>query len=238
MWRTRTVRASLLLSNMKRSDRYRYILIAVAFTGITAAAILTNSDVYRIVPLYVSLLVMYLQTKASRFSFLLGGCNAAYYAGVYMFLGLYGIAAYSLLIACPIQIFAYIRWKKRAYGNSAVLKRLTAKQRVLSVVGFSALWTGLFVTLRALGSGYILLDNTISVISTASNIASLLYLIEFPYIQCVTHILNITLYVQMIQNEPKQWTYLIYTVYALICGIISAVYMHKLYNKQKKDAVL
>lgn len=218
---------------MKRSDIYRYILMAVAFVGITAAAVLTSSDVYRIIPLYVSLLVMYLQTRASRLSFLLGGCNAAYYAGVYLFLGLYGMAAYSLLIACPIQIFAYIRWKKRAWGNSAILKRLTARERITWIAGFAVLWTVLFFALRALGSGYILLDNTISVISTAANIMSLLYLIEFPYVQCVSHVLNITLYVQMIQQEPKQWTYLIYTVYALVCGIVSAIYMHRLYNKQK-----
>lgn len=222
---------------MKRSDIYRYFLMAVAFVGITAAAVLTSSDVYRIIPLYVSLLVMYLQTRASRLSFLLGGCNAAYYAGVYLFLGLYGMAAYSLLIACPIQIFAYIRWRKRAWGNSAILKRLTARERITWIAGFAALWTVLFFALRALGSGYILLDNTISVISTAANIMSLLYLIEFPYVQCVSHVLNITLYVQMIQQEPKQWTYLIYTVYALVCGIVSAIYMHRLYNKQKSAPV-
>ena len=217
--------------------KIRYILMAVAFAGITVAAVLTGSDVYRIIPLYVSLLVMYLQTKASRFSFLLGGCNAAYYAIVYLYLGLYGMAAYSLLMASPIQIFAYLRWKKRAYGNSAILKRLTVKQRIISVAAFAVVWTALYFALQALGSGYVLLDNTISVISTAANIASLLYLIEFPYIQCVAHILNITLYTQMIRQEPKQWTYLIYSFYALVCGIISAIYMQKLYKKQK-DAVL
>ena len=222
---------------MKRSDTYRYMLMAVAFLGITAAAVLTGSDVYRVIPLYVSLLVMYLQTKASRFSFLLGGCNAAYYAGVYLFLGLYGMAAYSLLIASPIQIVAYIRWKKRLSGNETVLKRLTAKQRCLWVLGFGAMWGVLFVILRLLGSGYVLLDNTITVISTAANILSLLCLIEFPYVQCVAHVLNITLYIQMVNTQPKQWTYLIYTVYALCCGIISAVYMHKLYKSQKKDGI-
>ena len=209
------------------------MLMAVAFLGITAAAVLTGSDVYRVIPLYVSLLVMYLQTKASRFSFLLGGCNAAYYAGVYLFLGLYGMAAYSLLIASPIQIFAYIRWKKRLKDNETSLKRLSSKQRCLWVLGFGGLWGLLFVILRTLGSGYLLLDNTITVISTAANILSLLCLIEFPYVQCVAHGLNITLYIRMVNTQPKQWTYLAYSVYALVCGIISAVYMHKLYNKQK-----
>ena len=212
------------------------MLMAVAFLGITAAAILTGSDIYRVVPLYVSIMVMYLQTKASRFSFLLGGCNAAYYAGVYLFLGLYGMAAYSLLIASPIQILAYIRWKKRLKNNETTLKRLSGKQRFLWVLGFGGLWGLLFAILRALGSGYLLLDNTITVISTAANILSLLCLIEFPYVQCVAHVLNTTLYIQMISTQPKQWTYLVYSVYALMCGIISAVYMHKLYNKQKFPA--
>ena len=219
----------------KSGQLYKYILIAVTFVGITAAAILCRCDVYRVIPLYVSLLVMYLQTKASRFSFLLGGCNAAYYAAVYLYLGLYGMALYSILIACPIQIITYIRWKKRAYADSAILKRLTVKQRIFCVIGFVAIWAVLYLILSAMGSGYIILDNSISVISTAANLASLLCLIEFPYVQCVAHILNITLYVQMVQSEPKQWTYLIYTVYALICGIVSAVYMQKLYNKQKSE---
>ena len=223
---------------MQKSDTYRYVLMAVAFLGITAAAVLTGSDIYRVVPLYVSLMVMYLQTKASRFSFLLGGCNAAYYAGVYLFLGLYGMATYSLLIASPIQIFAYIRWKKRLNGIETELKRLSGKQRFLWVLGFGGLWGLLFVILRTLGSGYLLLDNTITVISTAANILSLLCLIEFPYVQCVAHVLNITLYIQMVSTQPKQWTYLIYTVYAFCCGVISAVYMQKLYKTQKKDEIL
>lgn len=218
---------------MNRSGQlYKYLLIAVTFLGITAAAIVCRCDIYRVIPLYVSLLVMYLQTKASRFSFLLGGCNAAYYAAVYLFLGLYGMALYSILIACPIQIITYIRWKKRACADSTLLKRLTPKQRLCCVAGFCLMWTALYFILNSMGSGYIILDNSICLISTAANLASLLCLIEFPYIQCVAHILNITLYIQMIRQDPRQWTYLIYTTYALICAIISAVYMQKLYNKQ------
>ena len=92
-----------------RGHIYKYVLIAITAVAITVAAVLTGCPIYRIVPLYVSLFVMYLQTKASRFSFLLGGCNAAYYAAVYAFLGLSGLALYSVLVASPIQMVAYIR---------------------------------------------------------------------------------------------------------------------------------
>ena len=221
---------------MKLRDHiYKYVLIAITAVAITVAAVLTGCPIYRIVPLYVSLFVMYLQTKASRFSFLLGGCNAAYYAAVYAFLGLYGMALYSVLVASPIQIVTYIRWKKRAYKYSALLKRLTWKQRIMAVAVFAGVWGILYVLLSSLGSGYLVLDNTVSVIGVASNVASLLYLIEFPYVQCLSLVLNIVLYMQMVQTDPMQWTFLIYTVYALICALISAVYMQKLYNWQRKE---
>lgn len=218
-----------------RGHIYKYVLIGLTAAAITAAAVVTGCPVYRVVPLYVSLFVMYLQTKASRFSFLLGGCNAAYYAAVYAFLELYGMALYSVLVASPIQIVTYIRWKKRAYKHSALLKRLSWKQRIMAVVAFAAVWGLLYVVLSGLGSGYLVLDNTVSVIGAASNMASLLYLIEFPYVQCLSLALNIVLYVDMVQTDPMQWTFLIYTTYALICALISAVYMQKLYNWQRKE---
>jgi nicotinamide riboside transporter PnuC len=220
---------------MRLGNVYKYVLIAITAVAISVAALLTGCPIYRIVPLYVSLFVMYLQTKASRFSFLLGGCNAAYYGVVYVFLGLYGMALYSILVASPIQIVTYIRWKKPAYKHAALLKKLDWKQRLCSVLGFGAVWCVLYLILSSFGSGYLILDNTTSVIGTAANLASLLYLIEFPYVQCVSLVLNIILNVQIVQNDPKQWTFLIYTVYALICALISAVYMQKLYNWQKRE---
>ena len=220
-----------------KGNLYKYVLIAITAVGITVAAILFSCEIYRVVPLYVSLLVMYLQTKASRVSFLLGGCNAAYYALVYTVLELYGMALYSLLVACPIQIVTYVRWKKRPYAHSALLKRLSAGQRIGWVLGFSAVWAALYFLLKSFGSEYLILDNTLSVLGVAANIASLLYLIEFPYVQVVSYVLNIFLYSQMILTDPRQWTFLIYSVYALVCCAVSAVYMQKLYNWQKKELV-
>lgn len=214
---------------------YKYVLIALTAAAITTAAVLTECPVYRVIPLYVSLVVMYLQTKASRVSFLLGGCNSAYYACVYFFLGLYGMAIYSVLVACPIQIVTYLRWKKRAYKHSALLKKLNWKQRTVAVVGFAALWGLLYLVLSGFGSGYLILDNTVSVIGAAANLASLLYLIEFPYVQCLSLSLNVILYIQMVQDDPMQWAFLIYMIYALLCAVISAVYMQKLYNWQKRE---
>lgn len=214
-----------------------YLLVAAAFVGITVTAILFSCDIYRVIPLYVSLVVMILQTRANRLSFLVGGMNAAYYAVVYVTLKLYGMALYSICVACPLQIITWLRWRKNPYAQSTVLRRLTAKQRIGWGAGFVAVWAVLYCILDAFGSGYLILDNTISVISAAGNVGSLLSLIEFPFMQILAQVLNLTLYIQMIGEDPRQWTYLIYTVYALICSAKSAYFMHRLYLKQREEKI-
>ena len=213
----------------------RYMLAAAAFVGITVTAILFSCDVYRIVPLYVSLVVMILQTRANRACFLLGGLNAAYYAVVYVTLKLYGMALYSICVACPLQIITYIRWCRQPYAQATVLRRLTLKQRIGWGAGMAALWAALYLILDAFGSGYLILDNTISVISAAGNVGSMLSLIEFPFMQILAQVLNITLYVKMVAEDPRQWTYLIYSVYALACCGMSACYMQGLYRRQRME---
>ena len=221
---------------MKGKVAYRYVLIAVAAVAMGTAALLTGCPIYRVLPLYVSLIVMYLQVKVSRFSFLLGGCNAAYYGAVYLALGLYGMAMYNAFVACPIQIVTYIRWKNNTQSNETRLKRLSVKTRLLCVLAFCAAWAVSYFALQAFGSEYLILDNTATLISACANVASLLCLIEFPYIQCVSYVVNIALYIQMIQDDPRQWTFLVYAVYALVCVVISAVFLQKQYDRQQKNS--
>lgn len=136
------------------------VLIGIAFVGITVAAVLFSCNFYRIVPLYVSHLVMLLQTKANRLCFLLGGLNCVYYAFVYFSLHLYGLALYSLCAAFPIQLVTYFRWRRNPYKQATVLRRLTVKQRIGWSLGLIAAWVGLYFLLASFGSEYLILDNT------------------------------------------------------------------------------
>lgn len=220
----------------KKSIPPRCFLAGAAFAGITVTAVLFSCDLYRVLPLYVSLIVMIMQTRADRNCFLVGGLNAAYYAVVYVVLGLYGMALYSLLVAFPLQIITWLRWRRNPYAQATVLRRLSVRQRIGWGAGMAGIWLVLYLILNAFGSGYLILDNTISVISAAGNVGSLLSLIEFPFMQVLAHVLNIALYVQMVGEDPRQWTYLIYSVYALACSILSAYYMHGLYLRQRREA--
>ena len=220
----------------KKKNGFLYLMVAAAFLGITVTGVMYGCPVYRMIPLCVSLMVMILQTRANRMSFLLGGVNALYYAVVYFSLKLYGMSLYSLLVACPLQIMTWLRWRKNAYAHATVLRRLTGKQRLRWSAGLAGAWIGLYLILDAFGSWYLILDHTISIISTAGNLGSVLSLIEFPFAQILAHVLSITMYVQMVLEEPAQWHFLIFFSYALICSSISAHYMHKLYRKQRQEA--
>lgn len=216
---------------------FKLILIGITAVLITAAAIVFPGNGYRILPLYVSLVVMLLQTNANRFCFLLGGINSVTYSVVYFSLGLYGNALYALLFSCPIQIVTFLRWKKQAYAQATVLRRLTGKQRILWGIGFAVVWLILYFALSSAGSNYLILDNTISVIGIAGSIFSMLSLMEFPYLSAAGTVLSVILYAAMLRENPAQLTYLIFNLYAMICNILSANYTHKLYQKQQQEGL-
>lgn len=80
----------------------RYLLpILITAAAITAAGLWFHQNFFRILPLYVSLFVMILSAQVNRYAFLLGGLNLILYAAVYFVYGLYGMAAYALLVSFP-----------------------------------------------------------------------------------------------------------------------------------------
>ena len=62
---------------MNKKNGLVYLLAAAAFLGIVVTGVVYGCPVYRMIPLCVSLMVMLLQTRVNRMTFLLGGLNAA-----------------------------------------------------------------------------------------------------------------------------------------------------------------
>ena len=210
-------------------------LVFVTFLLITVTGIIFRQVWYRILPLYISLFVMLLQTRANRYAFLLGGLNSILYAIVGFSLKLYGSGCSALLISFPMQVLTFIRWNKESYGNSTVLKRLTNKSRVFFILGFALLWSILYFVLSKLDSGYIILDNTVTILGLFGTVFSLLRLIEYPFISIISSFINLILYIVMLKEHPGQITYVIYTAYSIICCAISLRFMTKLYIKQNSS---
>ena len=219
----------------ERTSRYMYALMILTAAGITAAGVIWKQSFFRILPLYISLLVGLYQTRASRYAVLIGGLNSLLYAAVFFYYRVYGSAAQALLVSFPIQMWTFVRWKQHAYGESTVFRRLTGKQRAWIAAGFVLLCAAVFAVLSAFGSQYRVLDTLVTLLGLLTPILTLFAFIEYTWLQLVGGVLITALYIQMLGAYPEQVTYLIYAVYSLICMTLNCTRVRALYARQQAE---
>ena len=206
--------------------------VVVMAALITAAGLYFHQSFFRILPLYVSLFVMLLSANVSRYAYLLGGLNSVLYSVIYFIYGLYGIAAQALLFSFPMQLITFFRWKKNADNDSVIFKKMSSVQRIICVAAYAAAWAGLYFLLKAVGSDYAVLDNTVTLMGVFTSVLTALAYIEYTWIMLPAGVLNIILYIQVIPDNPEQMTYLIYSVYSLVCVTLQFFNARKLWKKQ------
>ncbi len=203
------------------------VLMLITAVLVTICGIAFKQDVWKMIPLYVSLFIALLQSRVSRFAPLLGGANALLYTAVYFSYALYGQALYALFVSCPLQIITFVRWQKRKSGGSTVLRRLSRLMRILAVIIFIVT---LVIVLRFAGdsdSKYYVLDNTVMLLGIFATILMMLSYIEYTVLMVASGCCNIFLYISMLEESPEQLTYLVYTIYALICSSLALVRAHR-----------
>jgi len=108
------------------------IMLATAI-GITVTGIIFKQDFWRMVPLFVSLFIAFMNTRVNRYAPLVGGLNSVLYALVYFSYGLYSSAAYAFFVSMTLQMVTFIRWNKKPLGNSTELRRLKVWQMIMSL---------------------------------------------------------------------------------------------------------
>ncbi len=211
------------------------IPLAVMAVLITAAGIIFHQSFFRILPLYISLMVMILQSKVSRYAYLVGGLNSILYSIVYLYYGLYGIAAQAFLFSFPMQIITFFNWKKHTEKETVKFKRMKKSQYALCVSLFAAIWIALYYILKYFGSDYAVLDNTVTLFGAFTSVMTALTFIEYAYMTLFGAILNVVLYIQVIPAHHEQVTYLIYSIYSLICVSIHVAKVIKMWKKQNSE---
>ncbi len=221
----------------KNSSFVLFALMGITAVGITVCGIVFGQEFWRILPLYISLVIGLLQSRVNRFASLIGGLNSLLYACVYFYYGLYGTALYALLVSAPLQVVTFIRWRKSAYESTTVFRRLTGKQRMWITIGFIGCWCMLYVIFSALGSSYLLLDNTLTLLGILATIITMLAYIEYTVIVVLSNLCSLLLYSAMLIHTPEQTTYLIFTVYSLICSLIAVRSAWKVYAKQRAERI-
>lgn len=209
------------------------IPLAVMAVLITAAGIIFHQSFFRILPLYISLLVMILQSKVSRYAYLVGGLNSILYSIVYLYYGLYGIAAQAFLFSFPMQIITFFNWKKHSEKEIVKFRRMKKSQLVLCVALFAVMWVALYFTLKYFGSDYAVLDNTVTLFGAFTSVLTALTFIEYAYMTLFGAILNVLLYIQVIPAHHEQVTYLVYSIYSLVCVSIHVTRVTKMWKNQK-----
>ena len=218
--------------NKLREKPILFILAPITAVAITVTGIIWRQDFIRILPLYFSLIIMFLNSKANRYALLLGGLNSILYTFTYIYLGLYASAAYAFFFSFIVQILSFIRWSKRSYKKSTEFRKLTSLQRILLLTGFLMAFCAVYFTLDAAGSSYKLLDTLSSLVSTIVTVLTMFAFIEYTWLWIPNSVLSIVLNAKTMVAHPEQITYLIYSVYALVCVITNFINVRKLYKEQ------
>ncbi|MBP3369766.1 MAG: hypothetical protein J6L85_03340 [Clostridia bacterium] len=218
------------------SKTTKKIILIITAILIVLTSIICKQDVIRVLPLFVSLFVMFYQTDARRSAYLIGGLNAVLYGFIYFFyFKFYGNAITSIFLSCPLQIATFINWKKHAYKKSTYFKRMSNKMRIWIAVASVAFFAVFFVILSAVGSPYAILDNISTILGTIVTIIVLFAYIEYAYLMPIHTAIAVMLQVQAFMSDQATLPFLIMAIYNFYCGINIFITVRRLYKVQQAE---
>lgn len=210
----------------------RFLLILTAL-GITVTYCIFPSPFYLVLPLYISLFVNLLTSKASRYAFLIGGLNSILYTVTYISFGIYMQAFYAFFFSFVMQILTFFNWKKRAYKNSTVFRRMTPRLYFIIIGSFVLTFIGSFTVLTLLGSSYIFLDTFTSLLGILVTVMHLFSFREAPFVHALSSTISLVLSITMAVDDPTRLPFLISSCYGAICVWRSIFAIWRLYKEQQ-----
>ena len=221
--------------SLSKKDIFIFVLMGITAVSITAAGIYFKQSFLNILPLYNSLVVGMLQSRVNRYASLVGSINSLLYGAVYFYYGLYGSLFSAVLFSFPIQLLTFLRWNKNKWKHSTVLRKLTAKQRILLAVGCVATLVIMWIVLPLIGSQYVFLDSLTNIIGIVIYFLTMFAFVEYTFLMVINGIIGIALYVQMLGETPEMTTYLIFSIYSFICIVLAFFQARKIYKNQQAE---
>ena len=222
--------------SLSPKDTIIFILMGCTAVLITAAGIYYKQSFLRILPLYISIVIGMLQSRVNRYASLIGSINSLLYGAVYVYFNLYGSAFSAFFFSFPIQLLTFIRWNKNKWEHSTMLRKLTAKQRILIAGGFVAALIAMWVILPLIGSQYVFLDSITNILGILIYFLTMFAYVEYTFIMVINGVIGIALYITMLGDSPEISTYLIYSVYSFICIVFAFFQSKKIYDSQQTEA--
>lgn len=214
---------------------FRIILLIATAITITFFAVIYKQNPFFTIPIYVSLFVGLLQSRANRYSMLIGGFNSVLYTIVYLMLGLYATAAQSLFFSCFFQFAGFISWNRRKYGSSTVFRRLSNRMRAVLALVLTAGFLILCAVLNMLGSSYMVLDSLSFFLGSTISVLTLFAYVEYSWLMLPSGIISIMLNLQTLQASPAQLSYVIFSIYSMICVTMGFFSVRRLWKQQNQE---
>lgn len=218
-----------------KKDIFIFILMGCTAVLITVAGIYYKQSFFRILPLYISLVIGLLQSRVNRYASLIGSMNSLLYGVVYFYYNLYGSVFSAVLFSFPIQLLTFIRWNKNKWEHSTVLRKLNMKHRILLAIGFFIALAVMWLVLPLIGSEYVFLDSATNLLGIIIYFLTMFAYVEYTFLMIINGVISIILYITMLQDTPETMTFLIYSVYSFICIVFAFFEAKKLYDNQRKD---
>ncbi len=219
---------------INRQMLFPLALTAVSALLITVSGIVFKQEIFRIIPLYISLFVGVLQMKANRFSYLIGGLNCFIYTAIFISLGLYATAASVILFSSPMQLITFWRWNKKSYKRSTKFRSLTAKGWMLIVVAFAVSFFVVNFALDSVDSSHPVIDNLATLVGIVASVLSLLCYREYSWVMLVSGVVNLAFYIVLAIDDPAQITYIVYATNSMICVVCQFFAVRAIYAEQKR----
>ena len=98
---------------------------------------------------------------------------------------------------------------------------------------FIAVWAAVHAVLSATGSAYRFFDISTSLLGILVSVLTMLAFIEYVPLMILSQLISIGLYLAMMRDNPAQITYLIYTLFSMMCQFMALKKVIALYKKQK-----
>ena len=220
-----------LLNDAKKiakENLFMLICAAITFIGILSTAIIFKQNPIKTLPLFISLVVMLLSARVSRYAFLLGGLNSILYAVAYVLMGLYATAIYSFLSSFPLQIITFIKWNKKTSAGVTELRKMSWGVRGLIALGFIILWPIIYFAISSLpNANQSALDVTCTMIGILITVLSMLRFSEYAPLNLLNVAISLTTHFSIFLTDTSNITYVIYTVYSGVCMVAAMIRIKK-----------
>lgn len=202
-------------------------IASILLVVIISCGIIFKTHPIKVLPLCISCFVMFLQARVNRYAFLLGGLNSIIYACSGILMRLYASAASAFFMSFPLQVITFINWSKNTTDGETETKKLGIRARFGLFGGMVALWGVLFVIFAGLGSPYMVLDNTATVLGVVTTVLCMLRYSEYAILQLVGSCISLVTYIVLTVDDISNIVWIIYTAYSLVCIFLAFVTMNK-----------